>query len=299
MRLRTTPTFRRLAAALVAAASAAVLLPAPTAVAETGAEVYSSVRKRFDFVGTLNTGGYVSCPTGTSSVTSGAVIVSRPGEAALSNGQTTWERDGGYATGYAGSGDAMTLEVLCADSDRLTGSTLVTQTVFGDSTQRNLLGQASCPTGTVPYGGGSFVSRNGVPDPAGLAQFASFPKAHSWTVGQSGVLQDRPLWVSSHCLPRAQVGSLRTVTESVRAPRLDGRDAVPVYVTATCPPGTFAIAGGAWFHRPGDLAPKARGFLTGSTTGGDGTGWYAEGWARRNATVLTARMRCTDRLGVL
>jgi hypothetical protein len=53
--------------------------------------------------------------------------------------------------------------------------------------------RATCPSGTVAFGGGANVVSNGVYDVAGLSTFGTKPEARSWTYGGAGDLGDRTL----------------------------------------------------------------------------------------------------------
>ena len=87
-----------------------------------------------------------------------------------------------------------------------------------------------------------------------MSLYASMPIADgtgSFAAPGSTVFPDAELWISAHCLPRAQFGQIITVTETDTAP--PDIPSFPNYPTLfaapRCPFG-FAYAGGAWVAPP-------------------------------------------------
>jgi hypothetical protein len=237
-------------------------------------------------------GGYISCPAGTKAVATGA---SAGANGYLMAGLTTHDGNGGYHIAWGWNGNPLQLSARCVTPDRLTGDTLTTRVLRSDRYMKGR--EISCPTGTVPYGGGAFTTYQGQAA-QGLMTIASMPSVHSWSgtpvwkyVGVGGASE---LHLSAHCLPRERLGRLVTVTESTPAP-VPYR---PVSVSARCPQGYFAFTGGASVTADnGDSSPAYRGYLTTSTMAADDRGWTAAGYSFQAGTRVYATVTCTDRLG--
>ncbi len=298
---RATPTNRpvstlgRLVLTLASATlalAAAVLSASPSAAAESG---YTTTSAGWYFPAAPgNTGGYVSCPAGTEAVATGASSGDPAGF--LQAGLTTFDRNGGYHTAW-GAGSSLNAYAKCVEPSRLSGSTRAVGTIRDRSGDfRSVVRSVTCPTGTVPYGGGAFMAHQGTVSPGGLATFASAPKGRSWTYGGAGTIASE-LTISSHGLPRARLGQVRTVNSTVQGPYTGER--TQVSTAARCPAGFFAVAGGAFFHKAGTTTPAWNGFLTSSAMSADDRGWAAVGTTFRPSTRLTVQVTCTDRLGTI
>ncbi|HYO39775.1 MAG TPA: hypothetical protein VER39_08975 [Nocardioidaceae bacterium] len=281
----------KIGCALAAVAGvAATLAPSPALAADSG---YQGAAASWRFgVGTGSAGGYLSCPTGTKAVSSGAASSATLGY--LQSGLTTFDGNGGYHTALGYQSMPFQAYAQCVPAARLSGSTRTTRTVRDHTGEfRAHVKRVDCPSGTVPYGGGAFTSYQGNVE-AGLATFGSVPSGLGWSYGGAGTVSGE-LVVSSHCLPRAKLGRVVTESATVAGPTTDERAIVSA--AARCPSGFFAFAGGASFHQPGSLTPAWRGYLTTSTMSADDRGWSAVGWTFAPDTRMTVTVRCTDRLG--
>jgi hypothetical protein len=142
-------------------------------------------------------------------------------------------------------------------ADLLAGNTLGTRTVRDHTGNwKAYTRRAACPDGTVAYGGGAFTSYQGSLT-GGLSTFGSVPDATGWTYSGAGVLHDGELVVSSHCLPRAKLGTILTVSSTVRGP--DSYSDAPVFTAARCPAGSFAFTRGAFYHQRATSTPQWKG----------------------------------------
>lgn len=236
-------------------------------------------------------GGYISCPTGTKAVATGA---SAGASGYLMAGLLTHDGNGGYHTAYGWGGNRLQLSARCVAAARLTGDTLRTGVLRSDNQLRGR--EISCPTGTVPYGGGAFTTDQGQAS-GGPVTIASTPSvnwsgARVWRYVGLGGASD--LHLSAHGLPRAKLGQLITVSESTVA-TVPYR---PVSIGARCPTGFFAFTGGAHISADnGDSSPAYRGYLTTSNMAADDRGWTAAGYSFAAGTRVNATVMCTNRLG--
>jgi hypothetical protein len=159
-------------------------------------------------------------------------------------------------------------------------------------------GRASCPPGTVAYGGGGFFSLpGGQPFGAGSV-YASMPDADGtgWLFAAFGSLYpDTEMWISTHCLPRSQFGETLTVTATDTGPPLNYSI---LSTSARCLVGYAAYAGGAWLQRVGASTPGWVGYLTVSNMTADDRGWFARGWTFNiaDSVQLTATVQCMARV---
>jgi hypothetical protein len=275
-------------AALVLAA--AVLSASPSVAAESG---YSTTSATWMFGSAPGSaGGYISCPAGTKAVSTGATSGLSTGY--LQAGLNTFDGNGGYHTAWGWDGHSLQATAKCVKASRLSGSTLAGGTIRDNvGGFRQFVRTVNCPVGTVPYGGGAFMSHQGTVT-GGLATFASAPQGTGWRYGGAGTVASE-LNVSSHCLPRAKLGRIRTVSQTVQGPYTSDR--TQVSIGARCPAGFFAFAGGATFHKAGTTTPSWNGYLSSSAMSADDRGWFAVGTTFLPATRLTATVSCTDRLG--
>jgi hypothetical protein len=241
-------------------------------------------------------GGFISCPAGTKAVASGATS-SGPFDR-LTAGFTAFDENGAFATG-GGNGDGrLQISARCVEATQVAGSTLATTAVRDHRpTAFYHSGRASCPPGTVAYGGGGFFSQPGGSQPFGSNfVYASMPDADGtgWFVAAGGsLLPDKEMWISTHCLPRGQFGQIVTVIATDTAP--PGDPSFPNYprlfAAARCPFG-FAYAGGAWLHRVGSATAEWVGYLTVSNMSADNKGWFAAGYTFADGAELTATVQC-------
>jgi hypothetical protein len=248
-------------------------------------------------------GGYISCPPGMKAVSSGA-ISSELRRSLWTAGLTTFDGNGVFVTALGDAGEQLQLSARCIDAAQVQGSTLATLTIRD---HRPLpvgyvhAGRATCPPGTVAYGGGGFVSRPGSQPFGTGGVFASMPQANGaeWFFAAMGSLfPDTELWISTHCLPRSQFGQIFTVTETDTAPPGTpgpGTNYPVLFAGARCPAGSSAYAGGAWLHSP-NLPPAWLGYLTVSTMTADDRGWFARAWTFLEGAQLTATVQCMTRV---
>ena len=208
---------------------------------------------------------------------------SRLHDVGVNVGFTTFDWTSAFIKGSGNAGGHLQVSARCVDAAQVQGSTFATR-VFRDHrpSPHTHDGRATCPTGTVAYGGGGFLSRPGS-QPFGFV-YASMPDANGtrWLFSTASGLYDdtdTELWVSTHCLPRREFGQILTVTATDTAPPGVPRWPYPTLFTAArCPPGYAAYAGGAWLHRAGSSTPETVGYLTVSNMTADNRGWFARGW---------------------
>jgi hypothetical protein len=298
----TTPTTTRgtiarntLAGILLAFAAVwSLLSPAPASAAAQDPG-YHHMDVPFEFGGNPHTGGYIRCPAGMQALAWGGTVTN--GYTWLTAGVTTWNSDGAFVTAHDGFHQgALQASVRCVAADRLRGQTLVTGTTKGAgyTGSQPFIRAATCPSGTVPFGGGGWVTGSSYQD---VIDFGSFPNQNGWWIGRVTDLENgkRDLWFSTHCLPRNRLGNVVTVMETVTGPNT--RAATNVSVGARCPSGYFAFAGGSWFRLPGDLYPSAGGRIQVSNMAADDRGWFGKGQTTWPNMQLSTRVMCTDRLG--
>jgi hypothetical protein len=278
---------------LAVGATMGIVTPASAAVDPIG---YQHVDVTFGFNGGAYAGNYVSCPAGTSAIASGEAAYGT--FSVLTNDVTTFDGYGAYGSGFSGFGDGgVQVSARCVASSRLAGNTVVSGALREHRTGwHTYVRTATCPTGTLPYGGGSFVNGvNGYVDLAGLYDYASFPSGQQWYVGRAGDLGNRYLWTSTHCLPRAKLGSV--VVRSATTTGANTTNRTNIAAGVRCPDGYFAYSGGAYFHAQGDSWPVWKGYLQVNTMSADERGWYAKGLSFEPNIQLTAVVNCTTRLG--
>jgi hypothetical protein len=293
---RRNATVRRLLLGCLVAAVGMIgplsLITASPAAADEPGYQHALAVTYFDSTGS-QAGGYVTCPQGHSAVASGASSGQRLGY--LQSGLTTFDGRGGYQTAWGWDRHQFQISAQCVTADRLAGTTLATRTVRDHTgTWKAYTRRAACPAGTVAYGGGAFTSYQGTLT-GGLATFGSVPDPTGWTYSGAGTLNGTELVISSHCLPRAKLGTILTVTSTVHGP--DSYSDTPVFTAARCPAGTFAFTGGAFYHQRGTSTPQWNGYLTTLGMTADERGWFAIGRTWIPGTDLTVTVRCTNRLG--
>ena len=236
-------------------------------------------------------GGYISCPAGTKAVASGATASAL--HDVLTAGLTTFDGNGAFATASGDGGGRLQISARCVDAAQVQGSTLATTAVRDHRpTGYFHAGRASCPPGTVAYGGGGFFSQPGSQPFGGDSVYASMPDADGtgWFFAAAGLLfPDKEMWISTHCLPRGQFGEIVTYTATDTAP--DDPRYVTLSAAARCPSG-FAYAGGAFWHSGGSSTPERSGYLTVSNMTADDRGWFARGLAFVEGAQLTATVQC-------
>ena len=289
-----------LAAGAITAVTGALFAATASAAAPSAAVEYPNYTHetaRFSFGQGAYAGGYVDCSAGKLPIASGSVNSDARG--ILLSGSITTAGTGSFASGQSQGGAAHELEVRshCVDATKLTGSTRASLAVrdHRSSSWDSYVRRATCPSGTVAFGGGANVVSNGVYDVAGLSTFGTKPEARSWTYGGAGDLGDRTLLIESKCLPRARLGKIVTVQDTVGGTGATGRQRV--IGSARCPEGYFAFAGGAFFSASGSTTPTSSGYLQANMMSPDDRGWLAIGETYVPYAQLTAKVRCTDRLG--
>jgi hypothetical protein len=248
-------------------------------------------------------GGFILCPAGTKAVASGATAAGQFDR--LTTGLTTavedvaFDTNGAFATASGAASGHLLISAHCVDAAQVQASTRATTTILDHRPPVPpflYTGRASCPPETVAYGGGGFFRQLGG-QPFGIGTvYASMPDADGtgwfFATGGAATPPDTELSVSTHCLPRAQFGQIVTVTATQAAPPDDPGS--PVFITARCPFGFSAYAGGAWWHREGSSTPEWLGNLTVSNMTADNRGWFARGWTQAIGadTQLTATVQC-------
>jgi hypothetical protein len=242
-----------------------------------------------------NTGTYVDCPPGQLAIASGSVSGDPTGM--LRSGSVTTAGTGAFASAQGRSGYNLEVRVHCVDAAALAGATTASLTVCdhtgGWSYQ---VRKATCPLGTVAFGGGANMTTTGTYDIDGLYTYGTRPEGRSWTYAGAGSLGTRSLFVESHCLPRKKLGKIVTVNSTVTGPDIIG-GRHRVFGGARCPEGFVAFAGGAWFHKPGTSFPTWDGYFQINMMAPDDRGWFVVGDTFTAGAQITTRVRCTDRLG--
>jgi hypothetical protein len=202
-------------------------------------------------------------------------------------------------TAHGWGGNQLQVSARCVPSAQVQSSTLAKRTLRDHrGGWRTHVTRATCPEGTIAYGGGGNTSVNGTPTTtSGLYMVASMPgtDAREWIFGGAGELgNNTTLSVGTRCLPRAELGSIVTVRETVAAPT--SVEYPVIYVGARCPTGYFAMSGGAFLHRAATpLTPEWVGYLTVSNMAADDQGWFARAWTFNPDARLTAVVRCVTR----
>lgn len=283
---------RLLAAALGAVAAVTAPLQATAAGTSSG---YSTQVKTIQVSGPGYGATYVDCPTGKLALASG--LVTSDAEVILLMGSVTSAGTGAFGSTWSPRGGELQVWASCVAASRLKGATTATYSLR--SHQHGVWGyynrQATCRQGTVAYGGGANIVDQGVYDSKGIYTYGTRPDDRSWTYAGTGELIERSLVVETHCLPRANLGTIVTVEEAVTSPNLYGRQ--HVFAAPRCPAGYFAFAGGGWFHAGDSTAPGCYGYLSANMIAAADGGWFVAGDAFNPSSRLTARVRCTNRLG--
>ncbi len=281
-----------LAGALATVGSLATIAPASAAATYPGYTHMSATAAFPDPAG--NTGTYVDCPAGKLAIASGSVSGDSMGM--LRSASVTTAGTGAFASAQGRSGDALDVRAHCVDAAALAGtttaSTLVRSQIAGWGSH---VKKATCPLGTVAFGGGGNMTTTGTYDIDGLYTFGTRPEGRAWTYAGAGELGSRALFVEAHCLPRKKLGRIVTVNRTVTGPDVGGRHRV--FGGARCPAGYVAFAGGAWFHKPGSTFPTWDGYFQVNMMDPDDRGWFSVGDTFTPGAQLTTRVRCTDRLG--
>ncbi len=245
------------AAALATAATVATSTPAVAAATYPG---YTHMSATAAFPGAAsNAGTYVDCPAGKLALAAGSVSGDPTGM--LRSASVTTAGTGAFASAQGRSGYSMEVRAHCVDASALAGattaSTLVRSHIGGWGSH---VRKATCPLGTVAFGGGGNMTTTGTYDVDGLYTFGTRPEGRSWTYAGAGELGSRALFVESHCLPRKKLGRIVTVNRTVTGPDIVG-GRHRVFGGAGCPAGFVAFAGGAWFHQPGASVPTWDGYF--------------------------------------
>jgi hypothetical protein len=281
------------AAALATAGSFATAAPASAAPTYPG---YTHMAATAAFPGPAsNAGTYVDCPPGKLAIASGSVSGDPTGM--LRSGSITTAGTGSFASAQGRSGYSVEVRAHCVDAAALAGATTASLTVRnhipGWSTQ---VRKATCPVGTVAFGGGGNMTTNGTYDIDGLYTVGTRPEGRSWTYAGAGDMGTRSLFVEAHCLPRKKLGTIVTVNSTVTGPDIVG-GRHRVFGGARCPDGYVAFAGGAWFHKAGTTVPSWDGYLQVNMMAPDDRGWFVVGDTFTPGAQLTTRVRCTTRVG--
>ena len=285
---------------LFAAGALAVLLPL-VALESASAAIDPTSYHRVDATHPYSSsnGGHLSCPTGMRAVASGAT--SSGLHDVLTAGLTTFDGMGVFVTGAGGGDSHLQASARCVNAAQLQASTLATSRIRDHRSEPypayTHVGRASCPPGTVVYGGGGFFQKPGGEPSATGAVYASLPGANGsdWFFAATGTLfPDTEMWVGAHCLPRSQFGELTTLGDTDNAPPGPGYHTL--YATARCPAGYSAYAGGARLHHGSDSLADWVGYLTVSDMTADDRGWFARAWTFAEGAQLSATVQCMTRV---
>lgn len=285
------------AVAAAVAAVAVVVLAAPVQAATYPG--YSHVSASYPFGSGYYAGGHVDCPTGQVPVASGAVNSDPAGM--LLSGSTTDEGTRSFASGQSAPDQGAVLEVRaqCVPRIALKGRTRASLTLrdHTSGSWRTYSRRATCPAGTVAYGGGgNVVQATGSYDAVGLYTHSTAPEGRSWAYAGTGALGGRMLRVETGCVPRARLGRITTVTGTATGPAVvQGRH--PLVASARCPEGYVAFAGGGSLGAAGSDVSSWVGYLRANLMAADDRGWLVVGDTFVPNTQLTVKVRCTDRLG--
>jgi hypothetical protein len=282
-----------LLATSTAVAAVVVLVPASPAAAAIDPASYYHVDQNF----TPPTpgeavGGLVFCPRGMKAVT-----VDATGSLYLTALTTTLDGNGVFVTASSG----VQASARCVPAAQVQASTVATMAIRDHRPYEYYqAGRATCPLGTIAYGGGGLIrTAAGQPLPAG-AIYASTPGVYGdqWLFAGVGDLSPgHELLISTHCLPRSQFGLLVSVTETETAPNPTPTLSAPTtWVTARCPAGFYAYTGGAFIHRKGSQTPEFIGYLRDSTMTADDRGWFARAFTFVDDSQLTAVVKCMSRV---
>jgi hypothetical protein len=289
--------------AIVAALAAAILLPVGPASAAIDPASYLHVDVIRAYPPSRMAGGYVSCPAGMKAVASGAT--SSGLRDVLTSGLTTFDGNGVFATGrsYALPG-RLEISARCVTAAQVQGSTLATNLVTEAGYFHT--GRATCPPGTLAYGGGGVFSEpGGLPGswPFGSrAVYASMPDANGtdWVFAAWGSLSPGlEMWTWTRCLPSGGFGHVLTVTATEKTPVPVPDPRATLFAAARCPTGYHAYAGGAWWHHASSSTPALYGYLSVSNMTADDRGWFARGWTETRGGALTATVQCMSTVSVV
>ena len=289
--------------AVVAALAAATLVSVGPASAAIDPASYLHVDVIRDYPGQSGqAGGYVSCPAGLKAVASGAT--SSGLRDVLTSGLTTFDGNGVFVTGRAHSPSRLEVSARCVTAAQVQGSTLATNLVRESGGVHT--GRASCPPGTLAYGGGGVFSEpGGLPGtwPFGSrAVYASMPDANGtdWIFAAWGSLfPDLEMWTWTRCLPSGGFGHILTVTATEKTPGAVPAPGATLSSAARCPTGYYAYAGGAWWHHASSSTPALYGYLSVSNMTADDRGWFARGWTDTRGGALTATVQCMSTVSVV
>jgi hypothetical protein len=299
-------TIRAATAAQVASLAALVLVFPEPASAGIDPASYQHVDVIHSYGPNGVAGGFITCPAGTKAVASGATSSGRLD--GLTAGLTTavedlsFDTNGAFAMGGGQTGGSLQISARCVDAAQVQDSTRATTTIHDHRPNQHLYsGRASCPPETVAYGGGGFFRRQLGGQPSGGGNvYASMPDADGtgWFFAIAGrfLSPDTEMWISTHCLPRAQFGQIVTVTATQTGPMNDpsSTNDPTLFAAARCPPGLSAYTGGAAWYRGDSSTPEWVGNLTVSNMTSDNRGWFARGWTFEAGTQLTVTAQCTS-----
>lgn len=213
----------------------------------------------------------------------------------MGSSSATFDAKGWYADGRADN-LFLTITALCLPKSQVGTYALRTQT-FDVSADKSTGGYVTCPNKQRIVTGGAYWHQPGKgPDPNTNAHNLAYIASSSATLDAKGWYADgwnhraSQLTVTALCLPNSQVGryALRTKTFSRQANGTAGG-----YLK--CPAGQRIVAGGAYWHQPGQgpnpaNAPNVT--LGSSAATFDAKGWYADGRADSSTSQLTIVAQC-------
>ena len=148
------------AARLVSLAALVLAFPGPAS-AGIDAASYQHVDVIRDYPGPFggDAGGFISCPAGTKAITSGATTSGLHDQ--LGAGLTTFDGNGAFVIAHGSSSGRLQISARCVEAAQVQPAMLATNRIRDHRPGYYHTGGASCPPGTVAYGGGGFFS---VPD---------------------------------------------------------------------------------------------------------------------------------------
>ena len=280
----------------------------PTAVMSPKLGKYTLVTANFSVPADSANGGYITCPTGQRAVTGGVFLsnsacpIETRTEAWIGDSTITTDGKGWYGTGvnYTNSPLTVWVSVHCLPARQLRGAVTITQQFTGAHTEG---GYVVLPVRMRTLSGGGFFALPGQgPNPTNLWHRLGSSTATTdglgWYADGAWFGIGEPaqtLTVVLRCLPAAALSGWTLVTQDLTVP--GGEGASGTYLS--CPAGTLAYTGGAFWHQPGQ-GPNPDLALSTWTLGNTATfphavGWFASGTNASpagNNLLLTLDAQC-------
>jgi hypothetical protein len=250
-------------AAMVLASGALLGWPASPASADVAGTIQVQYVTGYFWDATVSSAvaGTVSCPSGTTVVSSGA------GGGELVGIVPSWDFTSVTAIGRV-DGGYLQVTVGCAPAAQLTEvtSALVEQST-GSGFRR---GVVYCPTGTRAFGGGGYIAERDFGfvsyDAAEMVSNTVTADGTGWTFAAYTPTATDRLVIRTRCAPLRSSFVTQTGVHNVTF----GNS-----VYGSCPAGWTALSGGVYLSKP-DGSEEVTGFVTWSVPAG-GNRWYVEG----------------------